>query len=156
MTDAGGTFPGLATVAAITSDFELNVLERRGDLEDIPNRLRATGREDDAELATFTERGMRLICNEREPLSGLTPELVKKTHDQLRIIYSEAFQWEAPSVSDPGRVLLGSSVMRPLVRRWITEWDLRRLYGIEPDIEETPLALASYDEDPDLEAVDVE
>ena len=46
-----------------------------------------------------------------------------------------------------------SSVMRSFVRRWITEWDIGRLYPgslFEPEM--TPLPPASYREDKDLEA----
>ena len=41
--------------------------------------------------------------------------------------------------------------IRSYVRRWINEWDLRRLYpGSEPEIEETEL-IFSYEEDITLE-----
>jgi hypothetical protein len=42
--------------------------------------------------------------------------------------------------------------MRPLVRRWITEWDILRLYpGSRVQIEETPITGHGYNEDPDLD-----
>ncbi|MBI2766317.1 MAG: DUF2791 family P-loop domain-containing protein [Chloroflexi bacterium] len=151
-------FPGLATVAAITSDFEASVLRSgKCDAEVIPNRFRATGKDDDGTLATLAERGMRLIQQDRLPLGALTAAHVRETHDELRSIYSEAFQWDAPAVLDSAFTPLGSAVMRPLVRRWITEWDLRRLYpGAPVDIVATPLPDHGYAEDPDLDSETVD
>ena len=151
--ESGEVFPGLVTVAAITNDFESAVLlGGKSDAEDIPGRLRASPREEDAVLATRAERGMRAIQHDRLPLSRLTQEIVVSAHDRLRKIYSEAFQWEAPPVLEHQRPLATSDVMRPLVRRWITQWDLLRLYpDYSPDIREEALRPESYDEDKDLE-----
>ena len=153
LSESGEVFPGLVTVAAITNDFEGAVLTGgKSDLEDVPGRLRASGREDDAQLATRAERGMRLILRDRLSLSELTQQTVSSAHDRLQRIYSDAFQWEAPPVLEANRALGQSDVMRPLVRRWITQWDLLRLYPDHtPDIREETLPAESYSEDPDLE-----
>jgi hypothetical protein len=147
-----GQFPGLGTVAAITSDFALNVLDTGlCDREKIPNRLHASPREADQELAGLATRGIRLISNHGERLPALTAEQVKSAHDRLREAHSEAFGWDAPALADcfsPD----SSSVMRPYIRRWITEWDLKRLYPDQPfDPVVDPLKPAQYNEDDDLE-----
>lgn len=123
-----GRVPGLGTVGAITSDFELSVLKSGpADEEVIPNRLRATGRPADDELAGLATRGIRTILHHGERLPALTGEQLKIAHDRLREAHSEAFDWDAPVIADcfsPDT----SAVMRPYIRRWITEWDLKRLY----------------------------
>jgi len=153
-----GIFPGLATVVALTPDFDAKVIQyqgdRPGDEELVPGRLRASPRDEDALLATLAVRGMRLISQQRQPLSPLTAERVQQTFEELRKIYSEAFQWPAPRI-ELGFSGQASAVMRPLVRRWITEWDIRRMYpgsSFEPEV--TPLLPPSYEEDPDVEPSD--
>lgn len=146
-----GIFPGLGGVAAITGDFETKVLMGGvSDLEVIPNKLRASPNPADVELGGLARRGMQLILKEREELPALTGELMKETHDKLRVAYSVAFNWPAPEVQDCFAPL-ATDVMRPFVRRWITQWDIGRLYPestfdgvearLEPDL---------YPEDPDL------
>ena len=45
--------------------------------------------------------------------------------------------------------------MRLFVRRWITEWDLERLYpGHTPEVVVTPVDQSTYADDPDLESLD--
>lgn len=148
--------PGLATVAAITSDFETSILRSgKCDVERIPNQLRATEREQDAALATQAERGMRLIERDRISLSRPDEAYVRATHDQLRNLYRDAFGWEPPPAIDNGFAFDSTLVMRRLVRRWITGWDLQHTYPESPaDVDETPLAPSLYEEDQDLEADD--
>jgi hypothetical protein len=150
---SGESFPGLTTVAAITNDFEGAILTSgKCDAEEVPGKLRASGHEADALLAGRAEVGMNLILRRRLPLTRLTTDVVGKAHDDLRTIYSDAFQWDAPPVHERDRRLLSTDVMRPLVRRWITQWDLMRRYpDYRADIEETGLATESYLEEPDLE-----
>ena len=152
---ADGQFPGLGTAGAITSDFALNVLDTGlCDRETIPNRLNASLRPADQELASLSVRGIRLISNHAERLPALTAEQMKSAHDRLREAHSDAFGWEAPPLADcfsPD----SSSVMRPYIRRWITEWDLKRLYPDQSfDPVEEPLKPAQYSEDDDLESAD--
>ncbi len=150
-----GRFPGLGTVGAITSDFETSVLKGGYcDEEKIPNKLNASDRPADHELASLAMRGIRTILHHAARLPALTSEQVKAAHDRLREAHSEAFGWDAPALADcfsPD----SSSVMRPYIRRWITEWDLKRLYpeqSFEPV--EDPLKPAQYGEDDDLESTD--
>lgn len=150
---SGESFPGLTTVAAITNDYEGAILTSgKCDAEEIPGKLRASGREADALLAGRAELGMELILRRRLPLARLTADVVGKAHDDLRRIYSDAFQWDAPPVHERDRRLLSTDVMRPLVRGWITQWDLMRRYpGYRAHIQQTKPATVSYSDEPDLE-----
>ena len=148
-----GSFPGLGVVAAITTDFEKAVITGgKMDGEYVPGKLRASLRDDDHALATIAERGMRFMRKSANRLPPLSEEQVLRTHDDLRGIYERAFGW-TPPVAARLPAIQTSSVMRSFVRRWITEWDIGRLYpGSSFEPEETPLAPASYREDKDLEA----
>ena len=150
-----GRFPGLGTVGAITSDFETSVLKGGYcDEEKIPNKLNASDRPADHELASLATRGIRTILHHAARLPALTSEQVKAAHDRLREAHSEAFGWDAPALADcfsPD----SSSVMRPYIRRWITEWDLKRLYPDQSfDPVEELLQPAQYGEDDDLASTD--
>ena len=142
---------GLATVAAITNDFETHVLTSgKCDFEEIPVKLGASAREADHELARNAERGMRIILEQRLALERLTPQVVSAAHADLRRIYGQAFDWEAPPVYDGSRPLLSTDVMRPLVRSWIARWDLERRYpSYTADIAADQLP-AGYEEEPEL------
>lgn len=150
-----GRVPGLGAVGAITSDFAPSVLKGGScDEEKIPNKLNASGRPADEELASLATRGMRTILHHAERLPALTAEQVKSAHDRLRKAHSDAFGWDAPALADcfsPD----SSSVMRPYIRRWITEWDLKRLYPDRSfDPVEDLLKPNQYIEDDDLESPD--
>ena len=76
--------------------------------------------------------------------------MLSNLYERLKSIHSDAYAWVAPDI----RHSIGSGgrkIIRSFVRRWINEWDLRRLYPeSEPDIEETEFKL-NYVEDKDLE-----
>lgn len=150
-----GRFPGLGTVGAITSDYEISVLKGGFcDEEMIPNKLKASGREADHELASLATRGIRTILQQAQRLPALSGDQVKAAHDRLREAHSDAFGWDAPVLADcfsPD----SSSVMRPYIRRWITEWDLKRLYPEQAfDPVEELLKPTNYSQDDDLEPLD--
>jgi len=150
-----GSFGGLGAVAAITSEFEKAVLTGgKMDEEYVPGKLRASARDEDHALATIAQSGMRFISKNAERLPALSAERVRRTHDDLRLIYDRAFGW-MPPVAERMPNIETSSVMRSFVRRWITEWDIIRLFpGSSFEAEETPLQPASYREDQDLGADD--
>jgi hypothetical protein len=144
----GETFPGIATVLAITSDFEAAVLEARNDREAVPGKLRASPREADHLLAGQAERGMRLIGKALK-LAPPTPALIDDTYERVRALHAQAYNWTPPPIGSAERTT--STSMREYVRWWITEWDLRRLYpAYEPAIEITPVGV-DYSEDAELE-----
>lgn len=145
----GVSFPGLTAVSTIIGEFELRVLEERNDEERIPAKLRARGADSDILLASQAERGMRVIRKDKVPLNTPTPEIISETKRKISNIYSKAYDWEAPISSTN---IDTTASMRQHVKRWITEWDLRRLYpDYKPDIQVGPLG-PSYEETPDLEA----
>lgn len=146
----GGGVPGIAAVFAITSDFDAAVLQERGDLEAVPAKLRATGVDADQKLAAHAEQGMRLISRDVLRLRGPDRATLERTREEVRGLHARAFNWDPPDIGAGEQ--LSTTRMRQYVRRWINEWDLRRLY---PDY--TPSTVVTelrtdYSEQLDLEA----
>jgi hypothetical protein len=137
--------PGLVTVFAIMSNFESYILEERNDLEVVPSKLRDKGLDD---LARQAERGMRLIQREKVRLKAPDAQVIQQTCEKVRAIHAAAYDWQPPAVAV---ARLGLTSMREYVKRWITEWDLKRLdpaYTVE--LEQTALN-PNYTEDAALE-----
>ncbi len=142
-------FVGITTVATITTDFDIAVLQQKGDRDSVGPKLRSKGMDEWAVLAARAESGMRMI--ERDDLKLVPPDEaeLRITYDQLRNVHGQAYGWLPPDVwaneyGTPRR-------MRSHVRRWIAEWDLRRLYpGSRVDLEEEELHV-EYGEDTTLE-----
>jgi hypothetical protein len=153
----GETFPGLTAVFAITSDFATAVLQGRNDEEAIPARLRATGLAGDQLLASRAQRGMRLITRDVARLRGPTRPAIAQTREQVRALHAEAYRWDPPPLDADQR--LTTTSMRQYVRRWINEWDLKRLYPgdrvdtqfseLEIDLSESPELETPGEEDAD-------
>jgi hypothetical protein len=146
----GESSPGLATVFAITSDFTSAVLEERNDAEAIPGKLRASGLDPEHALAAQAERGMRFIAREALYLRPPDRQVIEHAREQVRALHALAYRWEpAPLRADE---YLSTTSMRQHVRRWINEWDLKRLdpsyTGETMLVEELPL---DYSEEPALE-----
>lgn len=143
-------YPGLVVVGTVTADFASVVLDEKEDRDKAVPRLRARGRDADNLAAARAETGIRLIEREPHLLAEPEDEMLSNLYDRLRGIHSDAYGWVAPDI-DRGIVAGGRRRIRSFVRRWINEWDLRRLYPeSEPDIEETELQFR-YDEDTTLE-----
>ena len=113
--------PGLTTVFAIMSNFESYILEEKHDLEALPQRLREKGRED---LAKHADRGMRVINRDKARLKTPDTQTIQQTCEKIRQIHAEAYNWQPPPLTVER---LGITSMREYVKRWITEWDLKRL-----------------------------
>ena len=146
----GQTIPCLASVLAITSDFEEAVLEGRNDRERIPGKLRASNLPADLTLAGQSERGMRLISKERLSLRLPDQAQLLRVYLKTKATHAAAYGWSPPDAGSPER--LGSTPMRTYVRYWINEWDLRRAY---PDYSPQTVVAElrpSYEEDRELEA----
>ncbi len=143
-------YPGLVLVGTVTADFASVVLDQKEDRDKAAERLRARQREEDAITAARAETGMRLIERGVRSLAEPDNDTLSTIYDRLRKVHSEAYGWDAPQIAHG----IGVGVrrrMRSYVRRWINEWDLRRLYPeSEPDIEENELQF-SYGEDTTLE-----
>jgi hypothetical protein len=141
----GQQAPGLCGVFAIMSNFESYILEERNDLEIVPSKLRDKGMED---LAKQAERAMRLMQREKVRLQAPDAQAIQQSCEKVRAIHAEAYGWQPPPVPVER---LGMTSMREYVKRWITEWDLKRLdpeYTVE--IEKTTLD-QNYAEDAVLE-----
>lgn len=139
------SYPGLSAVLAITSAFESEVIDGRNDREAVPGKLNLSAIEADRSLVAPAERGMKLIgwAIRLVPPDSAT---LDDTYAKVRTIHSRAYGWEPPNADHRGE-RLASTRMREYVRRWINEWDLKRLYpGYEPDLEITGLDL-NYAED---------
>ena len=143
-------YPGLVLMGTVTADFASVVLDEKEDRDKAVPRLKARQRAEDNLTAARAETGMRLI--ERGLLQVAVPDddMLSDLYHRLKSIHSEGYNWAAPDI-DP-RIGQGADrKIRTFVRRWITEWDLRRLYPeSEPDIEVTALDFR-HDEDPTLE-----
>ena len=143
-------YPGLAVVGTMTADLPEQVLDSKEDRDKAVPRLRARGREADQLTAARAEAGMRLLERGVRPLAEPDEEMLSNLYRQLRAIHSEAYSWDAPEI-DHGIGRGAPARIRSYVRRWINEWDLRRLYpDLEPEIEETELTF-SREEDTTLE-----
>ncbi len=122
-----GSIPGAAATFAITTDFDAAVLQEKGDLERVPGKLRASGVDADARLASQAEQGMRIIAREPLRLRGPDRATLEHTRQEIRALHARAFAWDPPD-SGVGEQL-STTRMRQYVRRWINEWDLTRLYA---------------------------
>lgn len=143
-------FPGLTAVFALMSNFEMEVLEGKNDLEVVPRKLRERGLD---ELAKHAERGMRLIQKEKVRLKAPDKNAIQQAHDKVRGIHAGAYGWEPPPLHESA---LGSTVMRQHVKSWINKWDLKRLYpDYKGEIEVTELKM-DYTEDADIEVPSAE
>ena len=143
-------YPGLIVVGTVTADFASVVLDEKEDRDKAVPRLRARQRDTDNLAAARAETGMRLIDRGQQLLAEPDDDMLSNLYDQLKIIHSQAYNWDPPDI-ELGIGLGGRRRIRSFVRRWINEWDLRRLYPeSKPNIEETEIKLR-YDEDPTYE-----
>lgn len=146
----GQAFPGLSGVFALTADFDSAVLQNRNDAEAIPGKLRASGVEADRVLAGQAERGMRLIAREAVRLRPPGRAALEAIRARVRAIHGQAYGWSPPALDDAEQ--LATTRMREYVRRWITAWDLQRLYpgyAVQTVAQELR---PDYSENTDLEA----
>ena len=75
-------------------------------------------------------------------------QTIQQTCEKIRQIHADAYNWQPPPLTVER---LGITSMREYVKRWITEWDLKRLdptYTV--DLQTTALE-QSYSEDAALE-----
>ncbi len=120
-------------VLAITDDFTRAVLEEKGDLHKVPSMMqsRAVFSTADVEMAVA---GMRILAERGISLKRPDSTSLDEAYSRIRELYRVAYAWE-PAATSPGR-RESSTPMRAYIRRWITEWDLRRLNpGVNVDVE---------------------
>lgn len=147
----GGTqddLSGITCVAAITEEFQGEVLEKKEDMDKIGPRLRAKGSTEFELLAERAEMGMRIIEKEAIRLKPPDNQMLEKIYGKLKQIHGEAYGWHPEDVPSPYQML--TTPMRTYVRRWINEWDLRRIYPNHlTEITEDPFSL-NFAENVDL------
>lgn len=144
----------IASVFAMTDDFEAEVIRNRNDQELLPARLRAKGTPEASVIAAAAEVGMRIIDREMHLLTPPDDVELKQAYNRLRELHGRAFRWLPPDVD--GLERLGATRMRQYVRAWINEWDLVRIDpGFRPETEMVDIP-SDYREDPDLERSDLE
>ena len=146
----GEVYPGLFAVAAVTDDFGLAVLQEKSDRDIVGAKFRAKETDEFNTLAKRAETGMRII--EREALTLARPDeaTLKHTYRRLKEIHATAYDWDPPEILTAERAM--SRRMRSYVRRWVNEWDLKRLYpGAELAMEEEQEAGPTYEQDTSLE-----
>jgi hypothetical protein len=142
-------YPGLAIVGAITDDFDARVLGEKGDSDSIREKLEAKGTEEFKLLAACAETGMRTIRRDGFSLEPPDEDSLRQTYERLKQVHGCAHTWEPPEIAPAERSI--TRRMRSHVRRWINEWDLRRLYpGVDISTEERELR-PSYSEDAEIE-----
>ncbi|MEX1021860.1 MAG: BREX system ATP-binding domain-containing protein [Dehalococcoidia bacterium] len=146
-------YPGLTAVASITDDFVLAILQGKDDRNLVPPRLAVKDTPEAHADARRAETGMLVLDKERVALDPPTPERLRETYDRLHDLHSRAYDWpapELPAASVPS-MIPANARLRSYVRRWIHEWDLRRLYPeASIDTQEQDLQI-DYHEDADLE-----
>lgn len=132
----GESIAGLASVLSITEDYESAVL--LNDEERIPGRLRGGGSEEELSLASQAECGMRMIREQWKHgrLAKPSEATITEIYTKVQAIYSQAYEWAPPPVYQTHH----DWRIRQHIKRWINEWDLRRLYpDYTPEIEVTQL-----------------
>jgi hypothetical protein len=65
-------------------------------------------------------------------LKPMTHKQLNKAQNVLREAHSRAYGWKAPKLPIDFQ---SKNPMRLYVRRWINEWDLRRLYGDDAQVD---------------------
>jgi hypothetical protein len=151
----GEVYPGLVAVAAITDDYGLAVLQEKSDRDIVGPRFRAKETDEYVALAGRAEAGMRLI--EREALTLKPPDesTLAQTYQRIKQIHAKAYGWDPPEIPETTvAVTTMTRRMRTYVRRWVNEWDLKRLYpGAEVSAEEEQQITLTYEQDEALEQV---
>jgi hypothetical protein len=137
----------LATVLAMTDDFDAAVLTDKNDRELIPAKLRAKQTTDWDVIASRAESGMRLVERSMLLLEPPDDEELERAYGTLKSLHANAFGWQPPDV--PGLERLGATRMRQYVRAWINEWDLVRLDPVFQPQTETTTVEFRYEEYPE-------
>ncbi|MGH9477404.1 MAG: hypothetical protein ACRD1C_13935, partial [Terriglobales bacterium] len=75
---------------------------------------------------------------------------LQQAYERLKEMHANAYSWEPPEL--PAVQTSVTRRMRSYVRRWVNEWDLRRLYpGVDIQPEDEQDNRPTYEADKDLE-----
>lgn len=117
---------GTAVVATVINDFHYEVLGAKGDRWQVPELMERGRRYSDIAGAAFAADAIQAI-DDALYLKEMSADELQRAHDVLREAHGRAYDWNAPELDT---ALRHAQPMRLYVRRWINEWDLRRLYGL--------------------------
>jgi hypothetical protein len=125
--------PGIAPIPilAVTEDFNQVVLEAKCDREKIPAMLQGRPQFAGTPDASLALLGVRTLAEKGISLKRPGEAALDETYSTIRALYAKAYDWEPPVPSGYERGDIRREQTTPLrsyIRRWITEWDLRRLY----------------------------
>ena len=138
--------PGLISVATIVEDFKSVVLDGRLDQERAPALLEDRGLD---HLAILASRAMTAIERDQYLLAPPTDEELARDIAIVRGLYERSYAWSPPHIA-MGERRAGKTI-REYIKSWITDWDIRRLYGMLDEIEPVPVPPTDYTENKDLE-----
>jgi hypothetical protein len=98
-----------------------------------------------------SSKAMKALGEEGRPLLQPTEEMVAKKRERIAELYAAAYPGLTPRAEGP-ILLMTTTSMRELIRRWITAWDLERYYGpVELAIETESIGATPTEEDAALE-----
>ena len=145
----GEIYPGLITVASITDDYELSILNEKGDRDNVGPRFQ---NRDEPQNAAKATAGM-LAISERMVLEEIDEATIDRTLEKIRQLYEKAYGWDASPFKSNSQMSAGyQRRMRYKIRSAISQWDLQRLFPeVAPDIVAEEFKL-DYEEDKDLES----
>jgi hypothetical protein len=144
--DSPQSYPGVATVYAITDDFVAAVIDQRQDDKKLTDRLLLKGRSPEAAQVKTTIRHIETHVRQHR-LRPPSSEELRRSCLRLREIYEAAHDWLTPEVPQSERT--ATRTMRQHIKSWITQWDLQRLSGITVAIVEETMR-GSYEENEGL------
>lgn len=122
---------GTAVVATVINDFAPEVLEFKGDRWQVPLLLAKGRKAADIAGVPFAVDAMAAI-DDALHLTAMTRAQLNKAQSVLQEVHSQAYAWKAPKLTVDFQP---KNPMRLYVRRWINEWDLRRLYGDDAHVD---------------------
>ena len=139
-------YPGITAVASLTDTYASQLLTERQDKDLVPQKLEGKGTDEARSQARRAETGMRIIEHDFLSLEKPDEARLLETYQQLRKFHADAYGWNPPELD------FGTSQesLRLHVRKWIHEWDLRRLFpGITVDTQVTKVII-NMSQDRDL------
>jgi len=152
-TDIG--IPGLASVVALTNDFQPEILEAKGDRNRVLDALGQVGT--NATLEKQVEEGIRFIEWDSTPLREVTEVRVEEAYHKVRQLHRSVYGEAHPTQSNGLQpTIIPGKRMREWVKGWVTEWDVKRFLAREHvDLEYAPIT-HHYHEDRTLDTSEEE
>lgn len=140
----------LVFVGAVTRDFERVILQEKGDWEKAPKIALQKHMSEEVVKA-----GMEAISQATALCSCLEArEDIQSMWHRVADLYQKAYpDWVRPSLPQLPE-LYSTTTVRSIIRRWITEWDVRRYYSPDTEIvivEDEAIKSTPTEELPELE-----